>query len=32
MKKELKEIGLMLEGLDADLRKLGGWICRLFTK
>ena len=32
MKKELKEIALMLESLDADLRKLGGWLCRPFTK
>jgi len=32
MKKELKEIALMLESLDADLRKAWRWLCRPFTK
>lgn len=32
MKEELRELALMLEGIEKDLRKVWRWLCRPFTK
>jgi hypothetical protein len=31
MKKELNDIAMMLENLNADLKKAWEWICKKFT-
>jgi hypothetical protein len=31
MKKELNDIAMMLESLNADLKKAWEWICKKFT-